>query len=89
VPKTTKKMEKWGIFDEVGFREKWGECGNGKRRRVEVAEERLAVVSRGWRRQWVVVGVEDLDVREEEGRRWGKSFVRRYSGMGWNGEEMT
>jgi hypothetical protein len=90
VPKTTKKKwRKWGIFDEVGLREKWGECGNGEPRRVEMAGERPAVVSRGWWRRWVVVGVEDLDVREEEGRRWGKIFVRRYSGMGGNGEEMT
>jgi hypothetical protein len=33
---------------------------------AKMAGERPAVVSKGWRGWWVAVGVENLDVREEE-----------------------
>jgi hypothetical protein len=54
----------------------------GGRWRVEMARERPAVMSRGWRIWWVVVGVEDLDVREEERRRWVAVGVYGATGEG-------
>jgi hypothetical protein len=94
VPKISRKNEKiWKNLKKWSFRfcGKNGEkCENGGRlvadggwvgRREAGGGERVVGL------QWVTVGVKDLDVWEEERRRWGEELVQRYSDVGENGKK--
>jgi hypothetical protein len=64
---------KWEIWD-FGWPVVGGYGGEG-----------LAVVSGGWTRWWVVVGVENLDVREESDRGEGRGLYGWLGKMGERG----